>query len=68
MAATGATAFATAMRMIYRIHRYTADGRSDSSPTLRACFTQLAQIVFVVADLADGGPTVDEYPSHLSGA
>ncbi len=68
MAATGATTFATAMGMIHRIHRYTADGRPDSSPALRACFTQLAQIVFIVTDFADSGSTVDKYASHLAGA
>jgi hypothetical protein len=52
--------------MIHGIHRYTADSRPNSTPTLGACLTELTQIVFVVTDLTDSRSTVDVDTSHFS--
>lgn len=54
--------------MVDRIHRHTADGRSDATPTLRASFAQLAEIVLVVSYLTDCCATVDVDSPHLSRA
>jgi hypothetical protein len=68
MTASGTSAFAAAVRMVHRIHSYSANGRPDSAPTVRAGFSELAEVMFVVPDLADCGSTINVDSSHLSRA
>ena len=66
MTASRSTAFTSTVRVVNRVHSDTADGRAHTSPTLGAGFTQLAKVVFAVADLANRGATVDMNPAHLA--
>src|ERR1700712_3092982 len=52
-------AFAAAVRVIDRVHRDTTNRRADTLPALRTGLAVLAQVVFFVGGLADGGAAVD---------
>jgi hypothetical protein len=52
-------AFATTMRVVDRVHRHTAHGRTDTAPALRTGLADLAQAMLVVADFTDGGAALD---------
>ena len=47
---TKVTTFTTTVRVIYRVHRRTANGRTNTTPTCSTCFTQNAKHVFSVTD------------------
>src|SRR6185312_6349620 len=55
VATTGGAAFATAVRMVHRVHDHAAHGRADALPALGAGLAELAQVVFGIADFADRG-------------
>src|SRR6266853_4578506 len=57
-----------AMRVVDRVHRHPAHRRADSAPAHRAGLAELAQIVLLVADLADRGPALEQNLSDLAGA
>src|SRR5690606_26426602 len=56
----------TAVRMVTRVQRCTADGRANAAPTLGAGLAQLLQVVLVVADFADGGTALGRDLAHLA--
>src|SRR3990172_638510 len=58
MTPTGGAAFATAVRVIHRIHGDAAYGGTDTTPALGACLAERAQVVFGVAHLAQGRAAV----------
>ena len=58
-AAGPASAFAAAVRVVDRVHCHAAHRRADARQRLRTGLAELAQVVFVVADFADGGAAVD---------
>jgi hypothetical protein len=51
------TTFTTTVRVIDWVHGNTTNGRTDTTPTCCTGFTQFAQVVFFVADFANGGAT-----------
>src|SRR5690606_22108939 len=57
-------ALAAAVRVVDRVHDDAAHGRAHTAPALRTGLAVLAQVVLVVADLANGRPAVDV---HLAG-
>src|SRR5579862_7099115 len=59
-------ALATAVRMVDRVHRKTAHGGPDSQPALRAGLAVAAQIVLVIAHLAEGGAAIDVHLACLT--
>ena len=66
MTATRSAAFTTTMRVINRVHGYTTNCRPNTTPTFGACFTQLAQIVFAVADFTYSCTTIDMNLAHFA--
>src|SRR5690606_5391471 len=48
MTATGSTTLTTTMRVINRVHRHTANGRTNAAPAFGTSFTQRAQAVLGV--------------------
>src|SRR5262249_35750256 len=66
--ALSGAAFATTVRVIHRVHRRAANGRADTAPALRTGFTELAQVVFGVADFADRRAAVGRHLAHFAGA
>src|SRR5271154_1690243 len=60
-------AFAAAVGVIHRVHDDTAHGRTHTEPAHRAGLAEHAQIVFIVADFADGRAAVDMYLAHFAG-
>src|SRR5690606_22860968 len=68
MTAAGGAAFAAAVRVIDRVHRDAAHGRPDAAPALRARLAELAQVVLIVADLADRRAAIHVHLTHLARA
>src|SRR5262249_16402074 len=61
-------AFATAVRVIDRIHHDAANGRANAEPAFRAGFTETAEIVFAVADFANGRAAINVHFAHFGRA
>src|SRR5688572_24500886 len=61
-------AFPAAVRVVDGVLRHAAHRRPNTAPALRAGLADLAQVVLVVADLADRGAAVDVHLAHLTGA
>src|SRR5262245_14370427 len=61
-------AFAAAVRMVDGVLRDAAHRRPNAAPALRAGLSDLAQVVLVVADFADGGTAIHVHFSHLARA
>src|SRR3984957_13158573 len=59
-------AFAAAVGVIDRIHHNAAHRRANAQPAHRAGLAEHAQVVLIVANLADGGPAVDVHFAHLA--
>src|SRR5215468_6617319 len=59
-------ALAAAVRMIHRIHGESAHRRAHALPALRPGLAVAAQVVLVVAHLADGGAAVDVHLARLA--
>ena len=55
------------MRMVVRIHNYTAVGRTDAQPAGTARLTNGEVFIFQVAHLADGSAAVDVYFTYFAG-
>jgi hypothetical protein len=66
MTAAGGASFTTTMRMVHRVHRDTANGWSNTSPSFCAGFTEFAKVMFAVSYLANSGPAVDVYFARLA--
>src|SRR6188472_42977 len=64
-AAAGGLALTTAERVIDRVHGHTTGLRTDALPAVAAGLADLDELVFGVADLADGGAAVDHHAAHL---
>src|SRR5579862_3772894 len=60
-------AFATAVRVVDRVHGESAHRRADAAPALRAGLAVAAQVVLIVPHLADGGAAVDVHLAGLAG-
>src|ERR1700736_2350031 len=52
--------------MIDRVHHHTANGRAHAEPAHRTGFAEDAQVVLVVAHLADGGAAIDVNLAHFA--
>src|SRR5574343_946549 len=61
-------AFTTTVRVIDRVHDGTANGRTDTTPTLGTGFTDLAQVVFFVADFANRCTALDVHATNFARA
>src|SRR6185503_13565142 len=59
---------AAAEGVVHRVHRLAAHRRADASPAIGTGLADLAQVVLVVADLADGGAAVDVHAADLARA
>src|SRR4051812_33231671 len=59
-------AFAAAVRMVDRVHRDAPHRRPNSAPALRARLADLAQVVLLIAELADGRSTIHVHLAHLA--
>ena len=66
-ATTGRAALATTERVVDGVHGDTTGLRADALPAVAAGLADLDQLVLAVADLADGGPAVDQHAAHLGG-
>ena len=64
---TKVTTFTTTVRVIYRVHRRTANGRTNTTPTCSTCFTQNAKHVFSVTDFTQGGTAISWNFTHFAG-
>ena len=64
---TGRAALATTERVVDGVHGDTTGLRADALPAVAAGLADLDQLVLAVADLADGGPAVDQHAAHLGG-
>src|SRR4029077_20310556 len=60
-------ALAAAVRVVDRVHGQAAHRRAYAAPALGAGLAVAAQVVLVVADLADGGAAVDVHLARLAG-
>src|SRR4029077_4458475 len=60
-------ALAAAVRVIDRVHGQSAHRRADALPALGAGLAVAAQVVLVVAELADSGAAVDVHLARLAG-
>src|SRR5215831_4172950 len=66
IAATRGLTFTATMRVIYRVHGYAADMRTNSAPARATRFTQRNILVFDVTDLPNRGPALNRHPPHLA--
>ena len=66
MPATGRSTFASAVRVIHRIHGDTAYGRAYATPTFCPGFSEFSQRVLRVPDFSDCRPALNEHPSGLT--
>src|SRR5437667_2925795 len=57
---------AAAHRMVNGVHSNAANGGTDATPALRARLADRAQVVFLIADRADGRAAVDVDPPDLA--
>src|SRR5262245_15616149 len=64
--ATGGLAFTATVRMVDRVHRHTAVGRSDSHPTLTTGLADRDILVVHIRDLTDGRHARHQYPAGLA--
>src|ERR1700730_10718608 len=60
--------FTTTMWMVNRVHDHTANGRTNTTPTHGAGFTNLAQTMFGIADFAHGRAALNMHATHFAGA
>ena len=60
-------AFAAAVRVVDRVHHDAAHRRAHAEPAHRAGLAENAQVVLVIAHLADGGAAIDVYLAHFAG-
>src|ERR1700722_14643484 len=60
-------ALAAAVRVIDRVHDDTANRGTHAEPTYRAGLAEDAQVVLVIAHLADRGAAIDMHFAHLAG-
>src|SRR5690349_6861313 len=59
--------FATAVWMVNWVHDHTANGRTNTAPTHRTSFTDLAQAVLGIADFANGCTAFDMHATNFTG-
>src|SRR4029078_1913796 len=59
-------AFAAAMRVVDRVHRYAAHRRLDAAPALAARLADRFEVVLFVADFTDGGAAFHVHPADLA--
>ena len=56
------------MRVIYRVHGNTTNGRTHTAPALGTSLTQGTQTVLTVGHFAQGGTALAEHVTHFAGA
>src|SRR6185312_16172839 len=61
-------AFATTVRMIDRVHRGAANGRTHTAPATRTGLAELLEVVLRVADFADRRAALGRHLAHFAGA
>src|SRR6476620_1190242 len=66
IAAAGSLAFAAAMRVVHRVHRYAAYVRANALPTRSTSFTERNILVLNIADLAHCRATLDGNAPHFA--
>src|SRR5262245_48742480 len=59
---------ATAVRMVDRVHRGTANGRTHAAPARRTGLAELLEVVLRVADLANRRAALGRDLAHFAGA
>src|SRR3984885_7814158 len=59
-------AFTTTVGVIDRVHHDAAHSRANSQPAHRAGLAEDTQIMFIVADFADGGAAIDMQLAHFA--
>ena len=64
--ALAALAFATAVRVVDRVHGQTADGGADAQPAALARLADADDVVLDVAQLPDGGPALEQHLADLA--
>src|SRR5438067_8006816 len=67
IAPTGSFSFTAAVRVIDGVHCYTANVRTDSTPTRPTRLAERNIFVLDVSDLADGRATFDGHAAHFTG-
>src|SRR5690606_23917680 len=60
-------AFATAMRVITRVHHHTTHRGTDTAPTVRTCLANRTQAVLFVAHLTERGTIVYVHLAYFAG-
>ena len=65
---TKVTTFTTTVRVIDWVHRRTANGRTNTTPTCSTCFTQNAKHMFSVTDFTQGGAAINWNFTHFARA
>src|SRR5712692_383850 len=65
--ARGGLAFASAVRVIDRVHRHSPDGGPHAAPAHSAGLADRFEAVLLVADFADGGAAIDVHFANLTG-
>ena len=55
------------MRVINRVHRHTANGRTNTTPAVGTSFTQLTQHVLGVTHFTDGGAALGQNFTYFTG-
>src|SRR3990167_9245721 len=68
MTAFAGLTLATTMWVIHRVHDHTANGRTNTHPTLDTGLAQTAQAVFFVGNLAQSGAAFNVNLAHLTRA
>ncbi len=66
MTTTRSTTFTTTVRVIYRVHGNTTNGRTNTTPALGTRFTQLDQAMLGIADLTNRCTAIDRHFTHLA--
>ena len=64
---TEGTTLTTTMRVIYRVHRSTANGRTNTTPAGCTSLTELTQSVLAVTNLTNSGTAVRQNLTHFTG-
>src|SRR4030065_647974 len=68
MTACSSLAFTATVRMVYRVHHYTAYSRTNTAPTHGTGLADRAQTMFGIAHFAQGRLAIDVHLAYLAGA
>ena len=68
MPTTRRTALTTTMRVIDRVHRDTANGRTNTAPPGSTGLAELPQVMFAMSDFANRRTAIGMDSSHFTGS